>query len=514
MKKSPLVLVILDGWGYRESSEHNAIVKADTPMWDQLWEKNPHILIEGSGQAVGLPRGQMGNSEVGHMNLGMGRVILQDLTRINDAISSREFFNNPVLGAVCEDVNKKHAALHIVGLLSGGGVHSHESHILAMIQLALSKGVSTIYLHAFLDGRDTPPKSALQSLEKVQAIATQYPQFKIASLVGRYYAMDRDNRWDRIQTAYDLLTEGVAFRESDNPGKALSMAYALGETDEFVKPTAIHSPEEAPFVIKDNDSVIFMNFRADRARALTKAFIEKDFQAFTRSKTVHLANFVTLTQYDKTFEASVAFLPPSMEHGLGEFLSQHGYTQLRIAETEKYAHVTFFFNGGIESPFPLEERILIPSLKIPTYDLHPEMRANEITDVLVEKITQSAVDVIICNFANPDMVGHTGDFKATIKAIEIIDSCLARIITAIRRVGGQLLITADHGNAECMFDSATGQAHTAHTSDPVPLIYEGRKAEFINNTGVLADIAPTMLYLLGLTPPIEMTGHNLLRYAE
>jgi 2,3-bisphosphoglycerate-independent phosphoglycerate mutase len=515
MNNKPLVLLILDGWGYAETSEANAILSANTPTWNKLWSSCPHILLEGSGEYVGLPNGQMGNSEVGHMTIGMGRVIGQELTKINRAIISNTFLNNTALNTACDLVNEKNSSLHIIGLLSDGGVHSHENHIIEMIQLAILKKVRRVYIHAFLDGRDTPPKSALSSLQKIQAISDSHPQCQIASLIGRYYAMDRDHRWERTELAYNLLTEGKATYLANTPEEALALAYADGQTDEFVKPCLIHRDPTMPLpVIQTDDAVIFMNFRADRARALTYAFTEENFSGFKRHQHPQLADFVTLTQYDTRLQTSVAFMPESTKNGLGEWLSQRHYRQLRIAETEKYAHVTFFFNGGVEKPFENEIRELIPSQKIATYDLAPEMKAHEITDKIIEAIKAQNIDVIIANFANADMVGHTGQFFATVKAIETIDACLARLLDALDKVQGELLITADHGNAECMFDPSTKQAHTAHTNHPVPLVYYGRKAHFIVPRGTLADIAPTMLYLLDEAIPSEMTGNNLLKQEE
>lgn len=513
-KHTPLVLIVLDGWGYREATKNNAIKAANTPCWDKLWQNYPHTLINGSGEAVGLPDGQMGNSEVGHMNIGMGRVVYQDFTRINHAIDTGEFNTNTVLNELCDTVNKHTGVLHILGLFSPGGVHSHELQIKAMIELAIKKQVKHIYLHAFLDGRDTPPKSAMASINAFETLSNQNPQFQIASLIGRYYAMDRDKRWERVEKAYNLLTEGVCEYSATTASAALESAYQNNETDEFVKPCSIHAENQPAITINDGDGVIYMNFRSDRARALTQAFTLPDFDGFQRDKQPQLSEFVTLTQYDKTFTAPIAFPPASMKNGLGEVLAERNYTQLRIAETEKYAHVTFFFNGGIEQAYPHEQRILIPSPKVATYDLKPEMSAIEVTDVLVAHITANTENVIICNFANPDMVGHTGNFDATVKAIETIDHCLERIVNALEKVGGELLITADHGNAECMFNEETGQPHTAHTSDPVPLVYVGRKADFISKDGILADIAPTMLYLLDEKIPDDMTGHNLLMLKE
>lgn len=498
----PLALIILDGWGYREDSQNNAIAHAKKPFWDQLWAKYPHTLISGCGKCVGLPHGQMGNSEVGHLNMGAGRVVYQDLTRIDESLKDKSFFKNDILNQTIHNTIANDKALHVFGLLSAGGVHSSETHIHALLDLLAEKDVKKVYFHAFLDGRDTPPQSAKPSLQKLEG--------KITSIIGRYYAMDRDQRYERTQKAYDLITTGHAAFYADDALQALNMAYARGETDEFVQATLIG--KNYPGVV-DGDAIIFMNFRADRARQITRAFIDPDFHGFAREywpKT----HFITLTEYDETFKVPVLFPKQSLQNILGEYLSEKGLQQLRIAETEKYAHVTFFFNGGIEKPFPLEERILIPSPKVATYDLKPEMSAREVTERLVAEIQQEKFDVIICNFANPDMLGHTGNFDATVNAIEVIDECLAKIIPALLAVSGEALITADHGNAEIMFDHQTQQAHTAHTHELVPLLYIGRKATFIKSNGVLSDIAPTMLTLLNLPIPPEMTGKSLLELAK
>lgn len=488
------VLIILDGWGYREATEHNAIAAATKPTWDFLWKNYPHCLIAGSGKCVGLPDGQMGNSEVGHLNMGAGRVVYQELTRIDKAIEDKTFFHNGIFIDAIQKAVKKNKKIHVLGLLSPGGVHSHENHIRAITQLVQQQG-ATAYVHAFLDGRDTPPQSARDSLKDLN----------IVSMTGRYYAMDRDKRWDRTELAYNLLTLGQAEFHATNADDALTMAYARGETDEFVKPTSI-----SPITIDDDDVVIFMNFRSDRARQLTRAFTEKDFTGFTRKKIPALAAFVSLTQYAEDIKTSVAYPPQTLTNTLGEYVAKQGMQQLRIAETEKYAHVTFFFNGGIEEPNTHEERLLIPSPKVATYDLQPEMSAEELTDALVTAIHSQHYQFIICNYANPDMVGHTGNFAATVKAIETIDHCLSKILAALKIVQGEALITADHGNAELMFDEKTAQPHTAHTSELVPLVYIGRKANFVRNDGTLSDIAPTLLYLMGLSQPKEMTGRNLL----
>lgn len=502
LSHKPMVLIILDGWGERKEKTHNAIKLAATPTFDNLFAHYPHTLLEASGEAVGLPKGQMGNSEVGHLHIGAGRKVPQDLTRLDQAIASGDFFKNPVLLQAIAEAKKNNKAVHTIGLLSPGGVHSRDNQIEAMIQLVEQQGVKKNYLHAILDGRDTPPKSALSSIEKSQN--------HIVSLIGRYYAMDRDKRWERTKVAYDLLTQGVANHHATHAIEGLKIAYAHGETDEFIKPVSIHAANEKPVVIEDGDVVIFMNFRADRARQLTLALTEKDFNHFERAKTPALADFVTLTEYAKNIKAKIAFPPLQLSNTLGEYLSKLGYRQLRIAETEKYAHVTYFLNGGVEAPSADEDRLLIPSPKVATYDLQPEMSAKEVTQKLIEAIKNGGYDLIVCNFANPDMVGHTGDEAATISAIHTIDTCIHDILTALKSVGGEALITSDHGNAELMFDPKTGQPHTAHTNNLVPLIYVGRESQFRQAPGVLDDIAPTLLYLLGLKPPSEMTGTNLI----
>lgn len=500
-----MLLLVLDGFGYREQHNHNAIAAAKMPVWHDLWTNYPHTLLEASGHAVGLPYGQMGNSEVGHLTMGAGRTVYQDFTRIEQAIDEGTFFSNKVLIGAIEKAKRHNKAVHIMGLLSPGGVHSHEDHIHAAIELASILDQQKLYVHAFLDGRDTPPQSAMTSLQSLDKELQQLAHGKIASIVGRYYAMDRDKRWERIQAAYDLLTLGKTDYHAENAEQALQMAYARGETDEFVKPTTMND-----FVpIEDGDVVIFINYRADRARQLTRAFIDPGFNFFTRQVVPKLAEFVSLTEYAKDINTSIAFPPQTLEDVLGDYVAKQGLTQLRIAETEKYAHVTFFFNGGIERLSKGEERILVPSAKVATYDLQPEMSAPEVTEKLVEAIKQQQFDLIICNFANPDMIGHTGDFAATVKALEVIDACLGKIVSALQEVNGEMIITADHGNAECMFDEKTNQPHTAHTSDPVPMIYMGRSAQISRENGTLADIAPTILYLMNLSKPSAMTGQSL-----
>lgn len=507
MTPRPIALIILDGFGYKETRQYNAIKQAHTPNLDHYFRSYTHTFISGSGYDVGLPHGQMGNSEVGHLNIGCGRKVLQDLTRIDDEIATQRFYNNPVLLQALHNAKSSGHAVHILGLLSDGGVHSHINHILAMLTCAQQQGIDHVYLHAFLDGRDTPPQSALPFLQHVE----KQNDAKIASITGRYYAMDRDNRWERIQAAYDLLTLANTDFIAGSATEALTMAYARGENDEFVKPTLIRDNFKT---IDDGDIVIFMNFRADRARQLTLAFMDPAFTAFNRAKTLQLKHFISLTEYKKDFydfNVEVAYPPVDLSNSLGETLSKLGKRQLRIAETEKYPHVTFFFNGGVETPFPGEDRILVPSPKVATYDLKPEMSAYELTEKLVEAIQSKEYDVIICNYANPDMVGHTGNLQAAVKAIEVIDECLGQVTQALLSAGGEALITADHGNAECMFDEETHQPHTAHTCELVPLLYIGRKMKIIKNDGVLSDIAPTLLSLMGIAPPKEMTGHILLQ---
>ncbi len=509
LKFRPMTLIILDGWGYSESREGNAIIAANTPFWAQLWQACPHTLIRGSGAEVGLPTGQMGNSEVGHLNLGAGRVVYQEYTRVSRAIRTGSFFSNQTLINAVEQARHANKAVHILGLLSPGGVHSHEEHIHAMVELTTHLHAPQVYLHAFLDGRDTAPKSAIASIKAMQAKFAALGQGRFASLIGRYYAMDRDHRWPRIQSAYDLITRGAADFQATDALTGLGMAYARGETDEFVKATAIVPAGEQPVQVEDGDVIIFMNYRSDRARQITRAFIESDFDNFERAAVPRLGAFVSLTEYSADFDIPVAYPPDRIVNVLGAYISSLGLRQLRIAETEKYAHVTFFFNGGREAPFDGEDRILIPSPNVATYDQQPEMSAPALTDKLVEAIKSDRYDTIICNYANPDMVGHTGNFAATLKAIEVMDCMLERVIGAVREVGGEALITADHGNAEQMSNRDTGQAHTAHTSNPVPCIYVGRPARMTEN-GALSDVAPTLLYLMGLAQPTEMNGRSLI----
>lgn len=510
--KKPTVLIILDGWGHREETQDNAIANGNTPVWDRLWADAPHTLISASGEDVGLPAGQMGNSEVGHMSLGSGRLIFQSISRIDEAIRDGTFNENPVYTSAIDKAIAADGAVHVFALLSPGGVHSHEEQVFAAIRLAAARGAPRVYLHAFLDGRDTPPRSASASLEKADALFAELGCGRIATLCGRYYAMDRDNRWDRVEGAYKLLTQGTTEYRHENAAAGLKAAYAREENDEFVLPTAICPAGTDPAMVADNDTVLFMNFRSDRARQLTRAFVDPGFDNFPRAVVPKLADFVMTTEYAEDIAASCAFPPQKHENVLGDYVAQHNMTQLRIAETEKYAHVTFFFSGGREALFQGEDRELIASPDVATYDLQPEMSAPELTDKLVAAITSGKYDLIVCNYANGDMVGHTGVYEAAIKAVEALDQCLGRVEQALLEVGGEALVTADHGNCEMMLDHESGQHHTQHTTELVPLVYVGpRSVEFNNVKGVLADIAPTLLSMLELPKPEQMSGKNLLR---
>jgi len=505
--------MILDGFGYAESGESNAINAANTPTWDRLWATQPKALLDCSGYAVGLPDRQMGNSEVGHLHLGAGRLLSQTFTQLNNEVNSGEFKKNAVLCDLVKDVNENDKALHVIGLLSPGGVHSHENHIQAMLEMAAEKGVKKLYLHAILDGRDTPPKSAQASLEKMDSLFESLGVGKTVSLVGRFYAMDRDNRWERVQLAYDLFTQGQADYSASSAVSGLLSSYEREQTDEFVLPISIHPEGREAVQIEDGDSVIFMNFRSDRTRELTRAFTETSFNEFERKVVPLLSEFVCLTKYHEDFDLPVAYPPIEVKNGFGEVLAKNGLKQLRIAETEKYAHVTFFFNGGDDAPNKGEDRILIPSPNVKTYDLQPEMSAPELTDKLVEAVLSEKYDAIITNYANCDMVGHTGNFDAAVKAVETIDVCIAKVLEALEQVDGEVFITADHGNAEQMTDPASGQTHTAHTTNPVPFVYVGRSAS-LDVTGDLSDVAPTLLAAMGLSPSTEMSGHSLLHLEE
>ncbi len=510
----PIVLVILDGWGYSESPECNAIAAAKKPNWDRLWDTYPHTLIRGSGAEVGLPANQMGNSEVGHLNLGSGRVVYQEFTRVSRSIKTGSFFTNQTLVDAVVRAKESGHAVHILGLLSPGGVHSHEDHIHAMAELAAKQGADKVYLHAFLDGRDTAPKSAAESIQKMETKFAEIGCGRFASIIGRYYAMDRDHRWPRIQSAYDLITLGKGDFVAATAEAGLEMAYERGETDEFVKATAIVPAGSQPVKVEDGDVVIFMNYRSDRARQITRPFIEPEFDAFPRAFTPKLGQFVSLTEYNSQYDIPVAYPPERLKNVFGEYISRLGLHQLRIAETEKYAHVTFFFNGGREEPFEFEDRILVNSPNVSTYNEQPEMSAPEVTDKLVAAIESGKYDTIICNYANPDMVGHSGNFEATVKAIEYLDGCIERVVEAVQQIGGEILITADHGNAEMMRNEETDQPHTAHTTNPVPLLYVGRAFKLNQNGGALSDVIPTMLELMNLPQPTEMTGHSLIDHAE
>nr|WP_299245206.1 2,3-bisphosphoglycerate-independent phosphoglycerate mutase [uncultured Halomonas sp.] len=513
----PVALIILDGYGHSDNPEHNAILAANTPVMDDLKKRYPSGLIYTDGQYVGLPQGQMGNSEVGHMNLGAGRIVYQDFTRITKAIEDDELDSIDALTNPIDAAIKADRAVHLMGLLSPGGVHSHEDHILAMAELAARRGAKRIYVHAFLDGRDTAPKSAQSSLARTDAKLAELVGREngfVASIVGRYFAMDRDNRWDRVEQAYRVITQGDGEHSADNAEAGLSAAYERGETDEFVTATSIRPAGQA-IVMADGDAAIFMNFRADRARELTRAFVEDDFDGFNRQARPKLAGrgLVTLTQYAADIPADCAFPPSDLHNTLGEVVADRGLTQLRIAETEKYAHVTFFFSGGREEEYAGETRELIPSPQdVKTYDEKPEMSAVEVTDRLVAAIDAGSFDLIVCNYANGDMVGHTGDFDAAVKAVEVLDECVKRVVEAIERAGGECLITADHGNAEQMVNPETGAPQTAHTTFEVPLIYVTQRKATLKEGGRLCDIAPTLLAMMDEPIPDEMTGDVLVDY--
>ena len=505
-RPAPVVLLILDGWGHREETADNALALAQLPNWRRLLAACPHTLIHTEGRFVGLPDGQMGNSEVGHMNLGAGRIVYQDLTRVDAAIEDGSFFANAELDAACDAVKATGGTLHVMGLLSPGGVHSHERHIFAMLELAKRAGVAQVAVHAFLDGRDTPPRSAETSLRALQALCDGLGNAVIASVGGRYYAMDRDNRWERVQQGWNAIVEAGPEHAQPDALAALQAAYARGENDEFVMPTVIAGAQP----MRDGDAVVFMNFRADRARQLAAAFVDPAFSGF-QARRPALAKFVCLSEYDARLPAAVAFAPDDLRQTFGEVVAAAGLHQLRIAETEKYAHVTFFFSGGREALFAGEQRVLVPSPKVATYDLQPEMSCPELTAKLVAAIRARTFDAIVCNIANPDMVGHTGILEAAIRAAEAVDVAIGAVSDAVRDVGGALLVTADHGNLEMMRDPETGQPHTSHTVGPVPLVYVGeRTGVHLREGGALRDVAPTLLDLLGLPKPVEMSGESLL----
>jgi 2,3-bisphosphoglycerate-independent phosphoglycerate mutase len=512
---SPVVLVILDGWGYREETDGNAIAKANTPVMDSLWSAYPSTLIQTSGKAVGLPKGQMGNSEVGHLNLGAGRTVPQELVRISDAAEDGTLLLNPALVELCETVAKKQSKLHLMGLCSQGGVHSHLSHLFALLQLAKNHGIQDVCIHAILDGRDTPPTSGIEEIQRIQAEISHIGVGRIVTLSGRYYALDRDHRWDRVQKAYEVMTQDIESM-GPSPQEVIEAAYDQKITDEFILPVRI-----APGAVEPEDGVIFFNFRPDRSRQLTQAFVEPNFKGFERPL-IQPLSFVTFTQYDAQLPIRVAFEPQSLENILGEVIANNGLKQFRVAETEKYAHVTYFFNGGIEDPLEGEVRFLVPSPMVPTYDKSPAMSAKAVTDAAIEAIKQQEYGLVVINYANPDMVGHTGSMDATVQAIEVVDQCVGQLLEQVVKVGGTTLITADHGNAEYMWDES-GNPWTAHTTFPVPLILvEGEQRKIpgygtdvlLRTDGSLADIAPTILEILQLPQPTEMTGHSLLQSSE
>lgn len=512
--KKPLALIILDGFGYSESDKYNAINAANAPTWQKIWANNAKTTIATSGMAVGLPEGQMGNSEVGHMTLGAGRVVYQNFTRINKAIADGDFYTNPVYTKAVDDAKNNGKAVHVIGLLSDGGVHSHDDHMIAMMELAVKRGADKVYMHAFLDGRDTPPRSAVKPLQKTEEKLKALGGGKIASIIGRFFALDRDNRWDRVQQSFDLMVDGKAEFTAESALAGLEAAYARDENDEFVKATAIVEAGGKPITIEDGDAVIFMNFRPDRARQLTNAFVGKDFDGFARNRVPVLSDFVMTTEYSGDIDTSCAYPPEDLINSFGDVMAQHGKKQLRIAETEKYAHVTFFFSGGQESLYAGEDRILVPSPQVETYDEMPEMSAPEVTAKLVDAIENGGYDAIICNYANCDQVGHTGDFDASVKAVEAVDAALAEVFAALEKVGGEALITADHGNVELMYDDEAQQLHTQHTTLPVPLVYVGTRDISLEAGGSLADIAPTMLALLDVPQPKEMSGRNLVNTSK
>jgi 2,3-bisphosphoglycerate-independent phosphoglycerate mutase len=510
---APLILVVLDGFGISEDREHNAIALARTPVYDELLARYPNAQLIASGEAVGLPEGQMGNSEVGHTNMGAGRVVYQDLTRIDKAIRDGELETNATLNAAFDRCLDGRSALHFVGLLSDGGVHSHQRHLHALIDLAAKRRVARVFVHAITDGRDASPTGSLRYLPQLQHVLDETGIGQIASVTGRYYAMDRDKRWERTKIAYDAIVGGVSSTPAPNPVDTVGASHDAGVTDEFITPIVVVQADGAPVgPIRDGDSVIFFNFRADRARQLTRAIAFPDFDGFER-RTWPRVHFTTMTVYDRTFTLPVIFEPQTFTGNFADVLAANGRSNLRLAETEKYAHVTYFFNCGREEPYPKEDRILVPSQKVATYDLMPEMSAPGIAEALVSDIHSNAHDVVICNFANADMVGHTGNIPATVTAVETLDRCLGQILVALRKTGGTAIVTADHGNAEQMWDKVLNAPHTAHTSNPVPVILCGER--FVGarlRNGTLRDVAPTLLELLGLARAEEMTGASLIEH--
>lgn len=510
MSKKPVMLMILDGFGIAAKSKGNAVSIAKKPNIDKLLKEYPHTELQASGMAVGLPEGQMGNSEVGHLNIGAGRIVYQELTRITKSIEDGDFFKNEALLKAMKNAKENNSALHIMGLLSDGGVHSHINHLKGLLEFAKKEGLTKVYVHAFMDGRDVPPSSGLDYILQTENMMKEIGVGKIATVSGRYYAMDRDNRWERVELAYNALVLGKG-NTATSATSAIENSYKDQKTDEFVVPCVLLEDGKPTATISNNDSVIFFNFRPDRAREITRAINDQDFTGFKRDN-LNLV-FVTMTQYDKTLEGvNVAFKPQTLVNTLGEYVSSKGLKQLRIAETEKYAHVTFFFNGGVEKENPGEERALISSPKVATYDLKPEMSAYEVTDELLKRLDEDKYDMIILNFANPDMVGHTGIVEAAVKAIEAVDECAGKVINKVLEKDGTVFVTADHGNAEIMIDEKTGNPFTAHTTNPVPFIWVANDVNGRSlNTGKLADIAPTMLEVMGVDTPKEMTGVSLIR---
>jgi 2,3-bisphosphoglycerate-independent phosphoglycerate mutase len=504
--RRPVVLVVLDGWGYREERDGNAIALAETPTWDRLWSRGSRTLLDASGLAVGLPPGQMGNSEVGHLNLGAGRVVMQDLVRINQSIDNGRFFENPAFVEACEVVKRDGGTLHLMGLIGNGGVHASDIHLRALIDLAERQRIAHVAIHALLDGRDTMPRSALGFMRDLLAFARGRAQ--IASLGGRYFGMDRDARWDRAEKWYNAAVKGLGTHATD-PLDVIRGAYDRDVTDEFIEPQVIVRDGRPIHPMRDGDALICFNFRADRMRQLVRALTQTDFDAFRVGRRPSI-EVLTMTSYDRTFDVPIAFPPQSMANIVAEAVSKADMTMLRTAETEKYAHVTYFFNGGIETPFPGEERLLVPSQKVATYDLAPEMSAVGVTDVLCRAIEERQHDFILCNYANGDMVGHSGSLQATVSAVQTVDQCLARVLSATDRAAARLLVTADHGNCEIMIDPATGGPHTAHTTSPVPLVIVDPDGDRpLRGGGALCDVGPTILQLLGLARPTEMTGVDL-----
>ncbi|MFV0516659.1 MAG: 2,3-bisphosphoglycerate-independent phosphoglycerate mutase [Aminipila sp.] len=505
----PTMLMILDGFGINKESKGNAIVSANTPNLDKIFSTYPHTVLGACGLSVGLPEGQMGNSEVGHLNIGAGRVVYQELTKITKSIKDGDFFKNEVINEAIEHTLKNNSALHLMGLLSDGGVHSHIEHLFALLDLAKEKGVKEVYVHALLDGRDVPPKCAMNYINALEEHMKEINLGKLAVISGRYFGMDRDKRWDRVQKFYDAMTLSHG-RTASSPDEAINSAYDKGETDEFVSPTVLTYDDNKTYAVNDNDTIIMFNFRPDRAREITRAFVANDFDGFEREKKIENLCYVCMTQYDAEMpNVLVAFPPQSLDNTLGEYLASQNITQLRIAETEKYAHVTFFFNGGVEAPNKDEDRILIPSPKVATYDLQPEMSAYIVTEKALEQINEDTHDVIILNFANADMVGHTGVFDAAVKAVEALDKCVVQIVDAVLAKGGQILLTADHGNADYMLDK-NNNIVTAHSLNDVPLVHIAKNPVNFKAGGVLADIAPTMLDLMGIPIPDEMTRRSLI----